>query len=648
MSVQRCEKCGHESHVDGAVCTQCGAPFPIRTGVHPDDFNLKKGEVIANRYTVQGIVGRGGMGCIYKVYDNTLGEVVALKTLLPEYVKEKLVVERFFNEARIARGLSHPNIVRVHDIGRASNGMVYISMEMVGGRSMRSLIDKLRPGQRLPTNAVLRMFDGLCAALEYAHQFTIHRDLKPENVMVQKDGSVKLMDFGISKLMSNPNLTSASMVMGTPHYMSPEQLKNTANVDARADIYSLGIMLYEVLTGDKPMGGKAASETVHDVPASIDPIIGKCLKSDPAKRYQSMAELRTALKDIRVKLETGTPLNSAEKDFTPVEPIALEPENSKMPALIACTLSAIVLAGVIFGFKWAEQQKELKREALQSQTASPSTSPIPPASLPKPTKISLNDLSPDMAVLKSKAETALRADAQIESEWVDSKINELHSLWRQAQQTEKSDPIQALTIGWQVVHQYLAILLKPKLEGMLFIPPGPAEPGYFIATKEVQVQDFNRFVSNHNWRPISAASDPSYPVVNVTFYDAVAFARHQSFPQKIPTREQYQRAFTFAKTEGILLGSSEPFQDDAAIPFRVWGTISEWTRSIQRDVDQDGQPWFGDTLSIATPQLQDSTGYTAQFNLQQPFGTPNNRIGFRCVFELPRTLKDLRSIMSMT
>jgi len=645
MSGQRCTKCGHESHVDGAVCTQCGAPYPVPTGEAVDTFNLHKGEVIANRYTVQGIVGRGGMGCIYKVFDNTLDEVVALKTLLPEYVREKMVVERFFNEARIARGLSHPNIVRVHDIGRSSNGMVYISMEMVGGRSLRSLIDKLRPGQRLPTNAVLRMFDGLCAALEYAHQYTIHRDLKPENVMVQKDGSIKLMDFGISKLMANPNLTSASMVMGTPHYMSPEQLKNTANVDARADIYSLGIMLYEVLTGDKPMGGKAASETVHDVPASLDPIIGKCLKGDPGQRYQTMAELRKALKDIRVQLETGAPLEPIKNDFSSVKPLALEPERSKGRMAIAMVGVVLVLIVVLGGFNWAERRKEV--ESSRSPSAAndgnePSGEPI--IDVVKADAMTFGELTSVVNALKMKTENYLRSDPDSDPEWVASKLEELDSQWQRAMQ---ADAGQKLVLGWHATHQYLGILLGPQMNEMLFVPPSGGVAGFFIDTSEVTVDVFNRFVVEQKWRALPATGDPTYPVVYVKYYDAMGFARHQTIVKTLPTREQYRRAFSHAKAAGILMDSEELLADGVDAPFRVWGSISEWTSSIHRDVDGNGEPWFGDSLFVARIQGATSQEYTALYDSSHPFGSSHNQLGFRCVYALPETMEDLRSIMAL-
>ena len=157
-------------------------------------------------------------------------ETVALKTLLPHFMRDKVIVERFFNEARIARQLSHPNIVRVHDIGTAGD-VIYISMEYVAGQSLRGKLEAMPAGKRLPVKTALRVIDELCAALEYAHHYTVHRDIKPENIMLTEDGAVKLMDFGISKLMASGTVTATSMIMGTPYYMSPEQLRDSSRVE---------------------------------------------------------------------------------------------------------------------------------------------------------------------------------------------------------------------------------------------------------------------------------------------------------------------------------------------------------------------------------------------------------------------------------
>ena len=243
----KCPKCGAAYPSGHQMCVRCGTRLPGATGSTGAGEGSGKaagsifhrGQVVANRYTVIDMIGRGGMGCIYKVRDNTLDEDVALKTLLPKFTNDRHVVDRFFNEARIARQLSHPNIIRVHDIGMAGT-VVYISMEYVQGRSLREWLDSIPPGQRMPVSYALRLMIQLSAALEFAHKFTVHRDLKPENVMITSEGKVKLMDFGISKLKSSVQLTSAQMVMGTPKYMSPEQLKDSSSVDHRSDIYALG------------------------------------------------------------------------------------------------------------------------------------------------------------------------------------------------------------------------------------------------------------------------------------------------------------------------------------------------------------------------------------------------------------------------
>ena len=163
-----CQKC------QSALTASSNNETQRTSGSIESEFEFRRGQVVNGRFTVLDLIGRGGMGRIYKVHDNVLGEDVALKTLLPQFLRDKMVVERFFNEARIARKLAHPNIVRVHDIGSAGRGM-YISMEYVQGDSLRGMLEKLPPGKRLPLAEVLRIVEELCVALEYAHQYTTGR-----------------------------------------------------------------------------------------------------------------------------------------------------------------------------------------------------------------------------------------------------------------------------------------------------------------------------------------------------------------------------------------------------------------------------------------------------------------------------------------
>jgi serine/threonine-protein kinase len=246
---------------------------------------LEPGSTLANRFEIKRVLGAGGMGMVYKAVDRELGETVAIKTLRPEIMgQDPAALDRFRSEIRLARKISHRNVVRTHDIGE-SNGLYYISMEFVEGSSLKDLI--VSRG-RLPAGAVVAIGKQLCRALEVAHEAgVIHRDIKPQNMVVEADGVLKVMDFGIARLQSrSEGHTQAGMVVGTPEYMSPEQLRGD-ELDPRSDLYSAGVVLYEALTGRLPH--------VADTPGAL---IGKVLSETPTPPRASVAEVSPALSAI--------------------------------------------------------------------------------------------------------------------------------------------------------------------------------------------------------------------------------------------------------------------------------------------------------------------------------------------------------------
>jgi serine/threonine protein kinase len=301
MAEHTCPQCLAINPEDATVCSECGAALTDSLSdateqANPDDF--KPGEVINDRYSIIKLIGRGGMGSIYKVHDCVLDEDLAFKVLLPYFAAEQEVVDRFINEVRITRKIAHPNIVRVHDFGTMGERM-FISMEYVDGESLRDKLDHLKKGERLPLRQSLHIISQLCIALKYAHHFTIHRDIKPDNIMITRGNNIKLMDFGISKLHDKRHQSESTSVVGTPYYMAPEQMCNLPDIDSRADIYSVGVVMYELLTGGLPGNiPQPISQLNDETPLELDAVVMKCLAPERDKRYNNASELREALRPI--------------------------------------------------------------------------------------------------------------------------------------------------------------------------------------------------------------------------------------------------------------------------------------------------------------------------------------------------------------
>jgi hypothetical protein len=262
-------------------------------------------------------IGRGGMGVVYMARQPRLDRLVALKIMAPAGGGDDAFAERFAREARALARLDHPGIVAVHDFGRAG-GVYYLIMQFVDGPNLRAVLN----AGRLPPAEALRIVPQLCAALQYAHdEGIVHRDVKPENILLDRKGRVKIADFGLAKLLVGGRgtglLTSAGQAMGTPHYMAPEQLERPHEVDHRADIYSLGVVFYEMLTGELPLGRFAAPSKAADVDDRLDPVVLRALEKEPGRRYQRAGEVKTEVESISAaRPETGRPA-PVERDGPP-------------------------------------------------------------------------------------------------------------------------------------------------------------------------------------------------------------------------------------------------------------------------------------------------------------------------------------------
>ncbi|MBN1484697.1 MAG: Stk1 family PASTA domain-containing Ser/Thr kinase [Chloroflexia bacterium] len=270
------------------------------------------GQVLGNRYELESVAGQGGMALVYRARDRILGRPVAIKVLRPEYSSSETFVKRFQREARAAANLTHPNIVSVYDVGQEGD-QHYFVMEYIQGPTLKQVIRDRAP---LPVDMALRIAESVCAALEYAHrQGIIHRDIKPQNILLREDADVvKVTDFGIAQSILDPETTAERLAMGTVKYISPEQARGV-DVHPQSDLYSLGVVLYEMLTGRQPFEGDSpVSIALQHVeaeplpprrlnpalPPNVEGIVLRALAKDPRARFDSARDMRMALEYYRL------------------------------------------------------------------------------------------------------------------------------------------------------------------------------------------------------------------------------------------------------------------------------------------------------------------------------------------------------------
>jgi tRNA A-37 threonylcarbamoyl transferase component Bud32 len=260
------------------------------------------------------LIGQGGMGAVYKARQPGLDRFVALKILSPELVKDPAFAERFSREARTLAKLSHPHIVGIHDFGE-TEGLYYFIMEYVDGATLRDVLQSAR----LSTIDALGLVPQLCDALQFAHDAgVVHRDIKPENILLDNTGKVKIADFGLAKLIApdrveGVSLTVSGAVMGTPAYMAPEQIEHPLDVDHRADIYAVGVVFYEMLTGELPLGRFEPPSRKVKLDIQLDEVVLRALAKEPARRYQLAREVSADLEQIdRTESAPAAPAVAAE------------------------------------------------------------------------------------------------------------------------------------------------------------------------------------------------------------------------------------------------------------------------------------------------------------------------------------------------
>ncbi|HEV7475742.1 MAG TPA: protein kinase [Pyrinomonadaceae bacterium] len=435
------------------ACPNCGKEYPDTITLCPaDGVALEKtddsliGQVLAGKYRIEERLSSGGMGTVYRGTHVLMDKTVAVKVLRPSLAADEKIVARFSREARAASKISHPHALSVTDFGEAENGIVFLVMEYLSGRTLKEVIRDDGPMQLPRAVEILRQVGG---ALDAAHgEGVVHRDLKSDNIMLLSSSGTdyaKVLDFGIAKIKEpegayDPGLTAPEMVIGTPQYMSPEQCSQSPDIDARSDIYSLGVILYEMLVGHVPFTGASPTAIMlkhlqepaptvlaerRDVPEAIGRVVARALEKRPEDRYETVAELvedftiaagmepAVATSEPSKRVETLTPEQPGEDDEAtlvrrrvtrPMTPPAIPEATTDTPArqrvvtplpsqpppassfnpwkvLVPSMIGLLVIFGVIYAFTRNSQPTNATTPG-PALAADPNSSPVEPAKPP--------------------------------------------------------------------------------------------------------------------------------------------------------------------------------------------------------------------------------------------------------------------------
>ena len=365
----KCPKCETVNSPDSHFCKKCATPLPkavddqisfTKTLETTAPGELVRGSVFAGRYEIIEELGAGGMGRVYRAFDKKIEEEVALKLVRPEIAADRKTTERFRNELKTARKIRHASVCAMHDLHEEGKTL-FITMEYVRGEDLKSLIHRTKT---LPPGTALAIARQIAEGLAEAHKLgVVHRDLKPSNIMVDKDGNAKIMDFGIARTLTRVETTVEGAVIGTPEYMSPEQVEGKA-ADSRADIYALGVILFEMVTGRAPFEGDTAFSIANkhksapapdprefnaQLPVALAGLILRCLEKGPEKRFQKAEELLDAL----TRIEQEIPLSERARPVAKRRPItSREITVTFGMRKAALTAGAVVVLAALVVFVW--------------------------------------------------------------------------------------------------------------------------------------------------------------------------------------------------------------------------------------------------------------------------------------------------------
>jgi len=424
MSIN-CPKCHSDNPDTVKFCGECGTQLPshekiaVTETIEAPREELNTGSTFAGRYQIIEELGKGGMGKVYKAHDTEIKEKVALKLLKPQIAADEKTIERFRNEIRLARKIVHKNVGRMYDLSKA-DGTYFITMEYIEGQDLRGLI---RQSRQLTVGTTINISKQVSEGLAEAHKLgVVHRDLKPSNIMIDKQGNARIMDFGIARSVKGKGITGAGVMIGTPEYMSPEQVE-VKEVDQRSDIYSLGVILYEMVTGRVPFEGetplgiamKHKGETPKDprelntqLPEDFSRVILRCMEKDKEKRYQSAGEVRSELEKIEKGIPTTEKIIPKRKPTTSKEiTVTFSLKKLLIPGLI---VAALVIGAVIIIWRVIPQ-----KEAAPAKSGKYSIAVLP-----------FEDLSPTIDheyLCDGIAETLINSLINIKDLWVPARAS---------------------------------------------------------------------------------------------------------------------------------------------------------------------------------------------------------------------------------